>query len=36
MGKDCPGRGKNRCKGPEAAMIEMFLRHKKGTNVTIA
>ena len=29
MGKDCPGRGKNTCEGPEAAMIKVFLKHKK-------
>lgn len=29
MEKDCPGRGKNKCKSPEAEMTEVFLRPKK-------
>lgn len=36
MGKDCPGRRKNKCKSPEAEMIEVFLRHEKEISVTIA
>lgn len=36
MGKNCPGRGKNTCKGPEAAMTEVLLRQNKELNATIA
>lgn len=36
MGKDYLGRGKNKCKGPEAEMIKVILRHKKEINMTEA
>ena len=29
LGKDCAGRGENKCKDPEAEMTQVFLRLKK-------